>query len=474
MSKLREILGHSWNYMLANLATKALSFISIPVYTRLLTVDDYGVINIFNSTVSIAAIILTLNSEVAISRYFYDAKNEEDFKRFVGTSSRLTAIIFLMLSVVLIAFSKSLSQYLGIEQLLTIMIVPVSLNVVINNFFVGIYQPLLQSKKIAILSSLQSYLGFAMSVIAILLLKEKKYYGSVYGTIAMTLMLAGYCINQIKEYYKGCWSKSHVKYILSYAIPYLPYSLSSIIILQFGKVIIGQQQGLESAGLYSFASNISSIMMLLISVCHSAWNPYYFRYMNDKDYSSIDKDYDVMWRLTLIAGAGLSLFGYEVGSLLARPEFVSEIRLVPIFVSGYLFYQWSYVFLRNASYSKKMIWNAVIVIFSGIVNILLNSLLIGRFGSVGVAIAFATSYFVMLLISWFINRWVLKAYTPSMMKFISPLLLSVPVFIYSWFNPDCGSLWNTILVKTLILLLLTILLGIKWKGKLVSLIKSKF
>lgn len=82
----KELFKHSGNYLFAVIANKALSFISIPVLTYLLTVEDYGIYNVFLSTLQVVAVILTLNTEVAISRYFYDAKNDIDFKRFVGTS----------------------------------------------------------------------------------------------------------------------------------------------------------------------------------------------------------------------------------------------------------------------------------------------------------------------------------------------------------------------------------------------------
>ena len=83
MSDFKALAKHSTNYLFATMATKALVFISIPVYTRLLSVYEYGIINVFMSTVGIVQVLLTLNTEVAISRYYYDAKNEQDFKEYI-------------------------------------------------------------------------------------------------------------------------------------------------------------------------------------------------------------------------------------------------------------------------------------------------------------------------------------------------------------------------------------------------------
>lgn len=49
MSDFKALAKHSTNYLFATMATKALVFISIPVYTRLLSVYEYGIINVFMS-----------------------------------------------------------------------------------------------------------------------------------------------------------------------------------------------------------------------------------------------------------------------------------------------------------------------------------------------------------------------------------------------------------------------------------------
>ena len=116
------LIRHTGNYLAAVVANRALTFISIPVLTYLLTVEDYGTINVYQSAAAVFAILLTLNTEVAISRYFYDAKNEDDFKRFVGTSIKFSLSIFIILSLGVIVFNGVLADYLGFEKLLVLCI----------------------------------------------------------------------------------------------------------------------------------------------------------------------------------------------------------------------------------------------------------------------------------------------------------------------------------------------------------------
>lgn len=456
MSDYKELLKHSGNYLFANLATKALSFISIPVYTSLLIVEDYGVTSVFSSTVGIVTVLLTLNTEVAISRYYYDANDESDFKKFVGTSAKLTGLIFCLLSILLIIFVGPLSRYLDFEILLTLCIVPVSLFSIVNSFFQQIYQPLLKSRKIAVVSSIQAYLAFGLSVVFILLLNDKKYYGQVWGSIVAMVCIGTYYIKQIKPYFINSFDRKYIKYILNYSIPYLPYSLSGIIVAQLGKLIIGQQQGFESAGLYSFASNIAALMLLFIFVIHSAWNPFYFKYMNKKDYKSLDNDYDLIWRITLFGGACLSLFGKEIGLFLGRPEYATSLYLIPILVVGYCLYQWSYVYMRNVGYVKKTIWNAVVVVTSGISNIVLNSVLFTSFGATGVAFAFSLSYMIMLILSWAINKYILKQYVPTVYHFMVPFMISIILIVLGSLCDEHISSQNILLMIKIAIIMVAI------------------
>lgn len=429
MSDFKSLFKHSRNYLFSNIATKALGFVSIPIYTRILSVEDFGVINVFLATVGIASVLLTLNSEVAISRYYYDAKNEDDFKNFVGTSVFLVSFIFVINSFLGLLLLSFISNSLSFERLLTISLIPVALYSIINSIFQQIYGVLLKSKKIAIVSSIQVYLAFILSVIAILCLPDKKYYGQVLGTIFSMLILGCYLVLQLKQYFSKCFKKVHVKYILSYSLPYIPYTLSGVILTQFGRLIMSRYDGFSAAGLYSFSANIGMLMLILISVSHQAWNPYYFQYMTNRNYENINKDYDLIWRITLVSATFLSLFGSEIGMILGKRDFFAYLYIIPYFVLGYVFYQWAYVYMRNTGFVKKTIWNAVAILIAGIINILLSIILIDHFKELGVAIAFVASYFFLFAISWCINKWILCAYVPCITLFFRPFFFFFGLWI---------------------------------------------
>lgn len=436
MSDHKELLKHSRNYLFANIATKALAFISIPVYTRLLSVEDYGIVNVYISVIMIAPILMTLNTEVAIARYYFDSKDIDDFKEFVCCSIKVSSIVFFVISILLITIVPWISMLLSFSCLLTLTIIPVSLYKITNSVFTQIYNPIMESKKIAIVSSIQAYLAFGLSVLAIILLPSNKYYGYVIGNVLAMIMLGIYLYNQIKPYYKKSFRSDHIKYLLNYCIPYLPYSLSGVIIAQFGKIFISSESGFDNAGLYSFASNISLVIMVFIGLIHQAWNPFYFRYMNEKDYKSIDNDYDLIWRITLLLGVFVCIFSHEIGLVMGKDEYLPSLRILPYLVLGYVFYQLAFVYMRNTGYAKKTIWNGIVVVISGIFNIILNYYLIPTYNEMGAALSFMFSYILLFLLSWIINIYILRVYAPKIIKFAFPFAITFPFYFVSLYLDD--------------------------------------
>ena len=196
MSDTKGLFHHSRNYLFANIATQALGFISMPVYTHLLSSSDYGVYSTFTAVVGVATPVLFLSTHTAISRYYFEAKSGNDFKRFVGTTIVLSSITFIFLSVLYFLFLPQLSLLLNFDSLLTLMVLPVCLFTVVDSLFEQIYGPMLKSGKVAVVASVRAYLAFGISVVAILLLQEKKYYGQVIGSIGALFFLMTYVVNQ--------------------------------------------------------------------------------------------------------------------------------------------------------------------------------------------------------------------------------------------------------------------------------------
>jgi O-antigen/teichoic acid export membrane protein len=458
MGNFTGFLKHGGNYLIASVATSALAFISIPVYTHLLTPEDYGVISIFMGVVGLLGSIMSFSADRSVSRYFFDQKNELDFKRFVGTSSILAMSFFILNSILLFVFAEEFGHVFGLSKNVVYLIIPVSLINIIGLTFEQIYGPLKKSKQIAISSFLKAFLGFVLSVFFIFIFKKDKFYGQIIGQIVAGLVIIFFLIRLIKPYFKWSFDISYIKYIFIYSVPLIPYALSGVIIEQFGKVAIGGSQGMSEAGFYNLALSVSSIVSIAIAVTHQAWNPFYFEYMNSKNYAQLDNDFLRIIKITIIVAFGVAAFGKEIGLILAKKEFSGSLYLIPVFTIGYVFYQLSYAYLRNFGFSKSTHFMTLTVLFSGISNVVLNIFLIKAYGELGAAVSFVLSYFLMFMSSWFINTYFVKLHATPLKRLLIPLSLVIPFYVFLYFVMDIQSNFGAIILKVISLSILISLL----------------
>jgi O-antigen/teichoic acid export membrane protein len=471
MGSFTGILKHGGNYLIASFATSALSFISIPVYTRLLEPDEYGILSIFMGVVSLLASIMSFSTDRSVSRYYFDQIDSNDFNRFVGTTSILTVVFFVINSLILLFFAAEFGKFVGLDINTVYLIIPITALNIIGLLFEQIYGPLKKSREIAISSIVRVFLGFTFSIVFIYLLNDKKFYGQIWGQIFAGFIVSIIWIRAISQFFKLSFDFKYIKYIFLYSVPLIPYALSGVIIEQFGKIAIGTTYNHSQAGFYNLAITISSIVGIIISVTHQAWNPYYFEYMNSKNYKQLDNDFIKIFKFTIFVAFGVSCFGQEIGHFLANKEFSQALYLIPIFTVGYIFYQLAFAYLRNFGFTKKTHFMTITIFLSGISNIILNYFLIKPFGVLGAAISFVLSYILMAIIGMLLNLYVVKLHSPPLKKLILPLIFILPFYILLYFLLGYHQILFVFILKVVLFVFSALLLF--WSDKEIIILTIK-
>ena len=110
MSK-NKLLSASLAYTIGNLWIQGLSFITLPIYTRVMTQEDYGNYNLYTSWVSIFTIFIGL--QISGSFSIAKIKYEQDFVNYIRTSTSVATIFFVLFSIVSLIFHDFLENLLG-------------------------------------------------------------------------------------------------------------------------------------------------------------------------------------------------------------------------------------------------------------------------------------------------------------------------------------------------------------------------
>lgn len=426
-----ETLKHGKNYFSADIATKAMAFISIPIFTRLFTQADYGIVAVFSAYVGIITVILSLNSYTAVSRYYYE--KTDDFGEFIGTTLIFVGLIFGLTLPIYILFYKQIASLMQLPGLLPIYLLFACLFAIIYSLYYQILVPQKRSKEAATISILKGYIGFGIAVLFVYLLKENRYLGQIWATLLIGLIFSIYFMIKIRKYSKFCFKIEHIKYISTYSIPLIPYVLSGIILAQFDRIMINNIIGSASAGLYSLGYNVGMLLLMVIGATQTALIPDFFKFLDNKEYDRLDALFEKVFSIVTIAALGLVLFAREIVIILADEKFHPGLSVVPIVVIGYVFYEMYIVYGMYPGYKKKTVFISIVTLIAGILNIVLNAIFIPRYGYIAAAYTTVASYFILFLLAWIVAKFILEQRVTPLWMVWKPTLIMFCFIAFVYF-----------------------------------------
>jgi len=433
-TKLKNMLSASAfardfrNYALGDILTKAISIASIAIFTRLLSVEDYGIYSVYNTSIAFLVIILTCGFHTVVSRYYFE--NQEDFSSFV-TQSLIGSFLLVSCSVPIVYFFKeSLFGFLNLPSSLIIFIYPALIVAIITSIFSQVYSSERRSAYLTIVELFKTYLTFFM-VLFLLLYVKKSYLSLIEGALLVGGVVSVFMLYKLRYLFVRHLKRKHFSYIVLFAIPLIPYHLSSLLLQQLDKIMINAQLGNYESGLYSFAVNIGMLYLMFTALVLRAFAPDYFNLMNDHNYKQLDRKILQIFQIYIILALSLIYFGKEIAFLLADEKFSKATDIIPIIISGYVFFSIFEIYGRNSIYANKTIFSSINVLIPGIMNIALNNFLIGKIGYMGAAFATLISYFFMALLAYYISVYIIKVHSFSLRRLIVPMcFFMVSVGIY--------------------------------------------
>ncbi|GAI74048.1 unnamed protein product, partial [marine sediment metagenome] len=284
-----ETLMHAKNYFFSSILMQALSLISVPIFSRLLTKSDYGILAVYNSYIGILVVIISLNVHSSISRYYYEAK--DDFCEFVGTSINLLVLILCIILPIYFIFYHKIVNIMKLPNGLNLYLIFSCIFMIINIIFLQIFIPQKKSKEISIIEILRKYSIFGISITFIYFLQKDRYLGAIWGNILVQFIFSIYLIMKIYKYYKFSFNGKFIKYILRFSIPLIPYNLNAIILAQFDRIMINYYINSASTGIYSLGYTIGSLVLFPLGAIQRAILPDFYKLRNNKEFIRINNLY---------------------------------------------------------------------------------------------------------------------------------------------------------------------------------------
>lgn len=421
-------LKHGSKYTIAKFFVSAISFIAIPIYTRLLIPSDYGVLAVFNSAVGIFAIIYGLQMYGSVGRYYLE--KTDDFPDFLGSNVLVLVVLIIVEGAIFWIFREAIMNFLKVPTFLFSLLLITS----ILSFGYAIYGNLLvvkrKSNEYTIISVFRVISLFLISVVLMYHLKTNRYLGKIYAQILVTLVVFGYCFYKLLPQMKFNFKIEHLKYSINYNLPAIPGALSGFILTFSDRIIINQLTTSAKTGLYSLAYNIAMVLSVIYVGLFAAWFPTFVEDMRDGEHDKIRILTSRFTDIVLFFALLISLFSNEIIHIMAPAKYYPALHLIPIIVLGYVFLFIANVYSFFTSYRKKKIivisMNLIVIAF---INIGLNYLLIPKFGYSIAAVTTAFSYLLLMFLNYFTVRYLLHENVLQLRIFLLKFVFALLIFL---------------------------------------------
>lgn len=452
--------AHSKNYVLASYIKQALSIVSTPIITRYLSLDQYGILSIISTVTQIFTVILMLNFNGAITRRYYE--KEPGYPGFLSSTTSFLIVYNIAFVLVLNYFKVQLASFFNIYPNLFILGIFFS----IINLYTAIYLSHLQaaqkSRKRATITIINAVLAQGLSLAFVVLFKENKHLGRLYGQMIVNGIFMIYSIFKLYKFGGMKFGINNVKYAITYGMPLIPHSLSTFILTAFDRIIINQIKGQEAAGVYSFAYTVGMLMSLFVSSINKAWTPSFFMNYSDKKYKLINKLATSNTKIIFIGALGLILFSEEIVAIFADVRYHEAISIVPVIIISYIAVYFYSLYANYSFYKKKTVLISINTLLAGVLNIILNYYYIPKYGYVAAAYTTLISYFVLFILHFINAKFIIKEKILSLRFAILPMIIFSLSFTLFIFIKKCDINYIFTLLFKICLLMVNLLVNFKF------------
>lgn len=398
MSKGKDLAKNTAIVSIGKICTQLITFFLLPVYTAVLSNEEYGVVDLLNTLTSLLLPIATLQIEQGIFRYLLDCRENKEkqttlittVSKFILVQSAICILIFLCAS----PFIHNEYKYFLMANLLM---------GILSSIALQICRGLGDNKTYAVGSFITGALTVILNVIFIVAFKWGAY-GMLIATAISNLLCAIYVFVK-KKIYKYIDIKQNdkklLKDIIKYSVPLIPNMISWWIVSASDRTIISAVIGVAQNGIYSAANKFSGIFSTLYSVFNLTWTESASININSEDRDEFfSKIFDFIVRFfgSLCLGT-IAVMPFVFG-ILVNEKFAESYYQIPILILGSVF-NILVSFLGSVYVAKKLTKEiAKTSIIAAIINIVVNIALINQIGLYAASISTVIAYFAMFIYRW--------------------------------------------------------------------------
>jgi O-antigen/teichoic acid export membrane protein len=404
---LKRLVSSLAAYQLADVVSKLLAVLLLPVYTRYIAPAGYGVVELLASSVIFVSIVVRFGIIEAFLRFYF---TDEDAGRRAALVRRAAAFLLLattVAAVLLAAFAGPLSSLLlGYRDTTTFLVAVLGLWSFTNlELAYGVLRVDERLRTYATASLTNVVLTVAGSVVLVVGLGDgaRGLLLANYG--ASTIVLLALWWTMRRRLQAGRGHAQRMGTLLRFGLPTVPAEASVYALSIVDRFYVYHDRSHALAGLYSIAVKLAGAVAFIVRGFQYAWPPLAYSVTDDAQaarlYGLVTTYY------VLVSGwvvAGLALMGRWVLRLLTAHQYFGAYRALPWVALGWALYGLWVVFLVIAGRARVTTRNFPASLAGLAANVILILVLVPPLGIAGAGIALCGAYLVMLSVMYVLTR----------------------------------------------------------------------
>lgn len=425
MNKIKKVIMNkkskaSIYYLIGNLFNKGIVFLTIPIFTRMLSTSEYGIVNTYLSWVPILSLILGLSLTNTIRNAYVDFK--EDIENYINSILSLSILSSIICSLIILLVSKYF--FVKIDLILVIMcLIQAYMTFIYNTIDVKYMMSMDYVKKTKLLV-IPNIIIVLLSIVMIKSIKTDRHLARI-GAYVIVMSVVGvyylfkYLLNRRTKTNKFYW-----KYGLKLSLPLIFHGLSINILSTSDRSMLTAFVGTSESGIYSLVYSLSMMINVVTISLENVWIPWFTNKMKQRDRKTINKYSEYYIQLVLIIMLIMLVISPEILTIMAPKEYWEGKKLMPplIFSSFLLFL---YTLNVNTEYfygSTKVMATSTVVAATS--NLVLNFIFIPKYGYMAAACTTLISYVISFLMHYKISHKLDDKLFPRIL-FIKPIIILI-------------------------------------------------
>lgn len=388
---IRQLAWESLVYGLSGMVSRFLSILLVPIYTRIFTPEDYGVLGLVTTTMTAISIFAVLALDTSAGRWYWDTENNSDRKSTLASWAWCHFGVALVLALIVFSSAAWLGQTVvgrgdaGMYFQLTALSLPLSvLGIVTTNW--------LRMRRRPWATTFYSLGTSVLNVLLTVMLVVFLGWGLRGIFVAQLLSMGVSTVVAVRLL--GDWihprhfNLERLRAMMRFGLPLIPTSLAFWIVAFSDRYFVEFYTSTSEVGLYQVGSAMAAVVALGTSAFQQAWGPFAMSIHKSPDARQIYADVLLIYLwLTCAVSAAIGLLAPEAIGIIATEQYLGASPVVPLLAFSYVMIGLGYVAAVGPTIAKSTAPTGLAVTMAAGLNIGLNLLLVPHLGKTGAAMA---------------------------------------------------------------------------------------